>query len=179
MNVTFMSWREHAFSLSRWTLAVSILLVSGCGYTPNLIPSGAPAILKYPGIRVLVKKQDYPIVLTVKREQEQVNVHWVRKGGLIWGERPGSTAAQWRFVMSVPGLEGDPLCITDWKTDSADSNKEFTEEVCKFKVEDKLVKVENYLATALLGEVLFRLDGDPTDEDSYRTVNRAFYLADK
>jgi hypothetical protein len=172
MNVTFMSWREHALSLSGWTLAVSILLVSGCGYAPNLIPSGAPSILDYPGIRVLASDQDYPIVLTVKRGQGQVNVHWVRKGGLIWGVRPGSTAAQWRFVMSVPGVVGDPLCITAWKTISADSNKEFTEEVCKFKVED-------YLATALLAEVLFRLDGDPTGEESYRTVNRPFYLADK
>lgn len=171
MNVTFMSCRKHALSLLGWRLAVVILLVSGCGYAPNLIPSGAPEILTYPGIRALASKVDYPVVLTVKRGQGKVNVQWVKKGGLIWGERPGKTAAQWRFVMSAPGV-ADPLCITALETDSGDSNKEFTEVVCEFKVED-------YLATALVGEVLFRLDGDPTGEDSYRSVARSYFLVEQ
>jgi hypothetical protein len=171
MNVTFMSCREHTLSLLGWTLAVFILLVSGCGYAPNLIPGGAE-LLTQPGIRVLSSGTDYPIVLTIPPGQGQVDVHWVKKGGLIWGVRPGNIAVQWRFVMSKPGFVGDPLCITDWETNSDDSSKEVTDVVCKFKVEDNL-------ATPLLGEVLFRLDGDPTDEGSYRSVARAYYLVDK
>jgi hypothetical protein len=171
MNGIFMSCREHALSLLEWKLVVLILLVSGCGYAPNLIPGGEK-LLTQPGIRALASSTDYAIVLTVKRGQEQVDVHWVKKGGMVWGERPGNIAVQWRFVMSKPGLEGDPLCVTDWETDSGDSSKKVTDVVCKFKVDD-------YLGTALLGEVLFRLDGDPTGEDSYRSVARTYYLVDK
>jgi hypothetical protein len=153
----------------RMTFVIPLLLIAACGYKPNLLPVGAPEIVKQRWVRVIAGAVDYPIVMTVQQGQNELSFHWMPKGELDWGERPGNTAAQWRFVLSTPGVP-DPLCDTGWKTESPTGNHDMHEEKCQ-------IKVDNYLAMPLLGELNYRLAGEPTGEnDEYRIVKRVYYL---
>lgn len=174
------AYGANTLSLLRNTLLVPILIIlSNCAYAPDPLPGGAPGVAHYPGVRAAIGKSDLAVIITVKHSEkhdlQDVIFNWDRKGSLIWGERPGNTAAIWRFVLIAPGVE-KPLCQTPWK------KSEDTSVTCNFKAED-------YLTWPLIGEIDFWLDGENPgnqlngeepgkDEPLYRIASRIHYLVE-
>jgi hypothetical protein len=164
--------------LSLWKILLVIpmlFILSNCAYAPDLLPGGAPVIAEFPGVRAMIGKSDLAIVITVKdtKVAQDVPFHWNRKGALIWGERPGNTAAIWRFVLIAPGVK-EPICKTAWMKSEATST------TCNFNTKD-------YFGMPLLGELDFFLDGEnpggqlkgeePGPNDPlYRISTRVHYL---
>lgn len=166
MKGRMISCRENELSLLKYALIIPILIVAGCAYRPNLLPTGAPEILTYPGVRVISGAVDYPIVVTTAKDQKKVKISWVYKGELIWGEWPGRTASKVQFSLSQPGRKDQPpLCQSGWM----DQNQ--TDFDCEFAVGD-------YTSEPLVGELSFLLGGEPMADDAPlpRAVSRTFYL---
>ena len=163
--------RENVLSWMGFSLVIPILLASGCAYAPDILPGGASSAMKLPVLRVIAANQDIPIVITVDDGKNEVKFHWEDQGKLIWWERPGNTAAQWRFVLSVPGMLGDPLCDTKWENRDPNDTTGSHSKPCNFTV-------TNYLARPLKGELKYRLDGEVSTEEEapYRSVERVYYL---
>jgi hypothetical protein len=159
---------KNGLSLWQVILALALMTWSGCAYAPNLIPDGVPDEIDLRIIRSVAGAMEYPVVVSVTPKQDVVKIYWKTRGAWIPWQWPFTTADEWRFVLTAPDTI-EPLCETKW-FDATGNNQ--TEVSCQ-------VKVRNYMAMPLIGEVDYRLNKDPDPNAKYRIHHRIYYFIEK
>lgn len=148
-------------------VALTFMTWSGCAYAPNLVPAGYPDEMDWRIIRSVAGGINYPVVMSVTRDQHSVDIYWKMRGEWIPWQVPFTAADEWRFVLTAPGV-AEPLCQTKWQ-DAKESLKKVT---CP-------VNVSEYIARPLIGEVDFRLSKETDPEAQYRIHHRTYYFIER
>lgn len=162
-------------ALLGYILLLPIFLVSGCAYSPFLVPEHAADKVGKPVKRVFAARLGVTVNQTVQPDERAVKFVFLKKGDTIWGEKPGNTADKWRFALYGPGKAGETtICEQDWSKEPSQASDRI-EVACIFKDPEQLA---SYFGQPLRIVLDFRLAGESTSQftDTDRVVESSVYL---